>query len=65
MNIGTIYVTSIEAPHSLANNESFRVLATYEMGGTLGSVSFDVPIAEAKNFYIGKALNLSITEVTA
>lgn len=40
--------------------EKVRVTATYESSNIMGSISFDVPIAEAVRIYVGQALTIVI-----
>ena len=60
MNIGTAFVTTIEAHTAGDRATKARVTATYDMGGTLGSITFDVEIATARAFFVGQPLALSI-----
>ena len=41
-------------------SEKARVSATYESAGIVGSITFDVPISEAKDFYVGQLIKIYI-----
>lgn len=60
INIGTAYIVEISSPTAGDRATRARVVATYEMGNTLGSITFDVTIEEAQNLHIGQKLALNI-----
>ena len=62
INIGTAYIVEISSPTAGDRATRARVVATYEMGNTLGSLTFEVTIEQAQGFRIGQALMLNIQE---
>lgn len=53
-------IESVSLAHTVRSGESLRVIATYESAGTIGSLSFEVPVVRASEFYIGRALTFAI-----
>lgn len=54
------YVSTIEGYRAGHLSEKMRVCAAYESANIMGSLTFDVPIAEARNFYIGQRLTVVV-----
>lgn len=64
MKIGETFVAQIE---SLTTNrmgdrrsEKCRVTATYEIANVVGSITFDVPITDARRFHVGQRLTIGL-----
>ena len=60
ITIGIAYIVEISTRTAGDKAKTGRVTATYEMGNTLGSITFDVTIEEAQNLHIGQKLALNI-----
>lgn len=55
------YVMQVTGNRAGHLSENIRVSASYEAAGLLGSLSFDVPIEQAKEFYVGQELVITIS----
>ena len=54
------YVQSIEGNRAGDRSEKARVLASYLSSSILGSLAFDVPIGEAKDYFVGQKITIII-----
>ena len=59
----TAYVENIQA-NSIGNLATKgRISAGYESANTISSITFDVPIEQAREYYIGQKLRIEILPV--
>ncbi len=54
------YIESIQANRAGDRSEKIRVTASYEEANILSSLTFEVPIAEAANYYVGQKVNITV-----
>lgn len=54
------FVQTIQGNRAGDRSEKFRVSATYMGGGVAGSISFDVPIAQAQQFFVGQTITVAV-----
>ena len=60
MKIFDAYVSEVRANRAGDRSEKFAVSASYEAANILGSITFEVPIECAKDFYIGQKLTVEV-----
>jgi len=56
------YVEQVTGNRAGHLSEKLRVSASYEIPGLLGSLTFDVPVDQAQEYYIGQELTISISK---
>ena len=61
MTTFTAYVCQIQTNRAGDRSEKVRITVTYEVPGSAGSLEFDMPIEEARNYYAGQAVTISIS----
>lgn len=54
------YVSSIEGNRTGHLSEKIVVTAHYECSNIFSSISFNVPIKSARNYYVGQEINIRI-----
>ena len=58
------YVQGIQTNRAGSSSEKFRVTATYEASNILSSITFDVPMSEARGYFVGQQLQITIAPIT-
>ncbi len=56
------YISDLRSNRMGDRSEKITISADYESAGILSSITFQVPITEAKNFYIGQRIKIMIIE---
>ena len=54
------YVSTIEGSRAGRLSEKMKVNAAYESASIMSSITFDAPIAEARNFYVGQKITIVV-----
>ena len=57
------YVGRIDGNRAGHLSETVRISADYEASNIAGSITFDVPVSEAREYYIGQKLRIEILPV--
>ena len=55
------YISEIRSNRMGDRSEKVRMSADYESAGIIGNLTFEMPILQAKQFYIGQKINIIIT----
>jgi len=58
------YIESIYGNRAGDRSEKIRVSASYESANILNSITFDVPIDQANQFFVGQKLRITIDLIT-
>lgn len=54
------YVCEVQGNRAGDRSDKVRVTASYESADTMGTLTFDVPIANAKLFHVGQTVRIGI-----